>query len=121
MSEKKSRDKRRLRPRLRVMVGNEIALGPGRVDLMELIHKTGSLRAAAKRMGVSYMRAWKLVKFTNLYFSEPVVEVVRGGKTGGGAKLTREGQRALAMYRQMEKECHKAMESNWGRMRKLLK
>src|ERR1044071_430279 len=122
MSKKKSANSEAwLRPRLRVMVGEEIALGPGRVDLIELIHKTGSLRAAAKRMGVSYMRAWKLIKSTNPHFSEPIVEVVRGGKTGGGARLTREGQRILAMYRRMENECHHAMESNWRRMRRLLK
>src|SRR6267143_4614217 len=109
-----------LRPRLRVMIGSEIALGPGRMDLLELIHKTGSLRAAAQRMGVSYMRAWKLVKFTNRCFSQPLVEVVRGGKSGGGARLTNAGQQTLALYRRMEKQCHGAVKSNWNNLRKLL-
>src|SRR6266850_8349959 len=122
MSKKKSAcGKAWLRPRLRVMAGREIALGPGRVDLLELIHKTGSLRAAAQQMGVSYMRAWKLVKFTNRCFCEPMVEVVRGGKSGGGARLTDAGRRALALYRQMEKQCLRAVKSNWKGMRKLLK
>src|SRR5262245_9762785 len=88
-----------LRPRLRGMVGSEIALGPGRVDLLELIQETGSLRAAAERMGVSYMRAWQLVKYTNRCFGEPLVKVMRGGKAGGGARLTESGRRTLTLYR----------------------
>jgi|SRR5882724_2018879 len=109
-----------LRPRLRVMADSEIALGPGRVDLLELIHKTGSLRAAAQQMRVSYMRAWKLVKLTNRCFSQPLVDVVRGGKNGGGARLTNAGRRTLVLYRRMEKQCYRAVSSNWSNMRKLL-
>src|SRR5262245_19297631 len=111
---KSARRKASLRPRLRVMVGNDIALGPGRVGLLELIHQTGSLRAAAERMGLSYMRAWQLVKYSNAYFTEPVVEVIRGGKTGGGATLTDTGRRILRIYRQMEKQCHRATNASWS-------
>src|SRR6266851_9205788 len=102
-----------LRPRLRVMCGREIALGPGRVDLLEFIGETGSLRAAAARMGMSYMRAWTLVKYTNRCFSKPVVEVVRGGKTGGGAKLTEAGREVVGLYRRMEKQSQRAVKAAW--------
>jgi len=51
-----------LRPRFRVQRGLDVALGPGKVDLLELIGRTGSIAEAAKRMEMSYMRAWKLVK-----------------------------------------------------------
>ena len=114
------RNRASLRPRLRVMVGDEIALGPGRVDLLELIEETGSLRAAARRMGVSYMRAWNLIKYTNKCFREPVIEVARGGKTGGGAKLTKTGQRASVLYRKMEKRCCDSNRQSWADMRRLL-
>jgi len=102
------------------MVGEEIALGPGRVDLLEFIQATGSLRAAAERMGVSYMRAWNLIKYTNRSFREPLVEVARGGKSGGGAKLTEAGKRAHALYRRMERQCCSAARSSWADLRKLL-
>ena len=121
MAKNKAKDRKVcLRPRLRVMIGNEIALGPGRVDLLELIEETGSLRAAAKRMGVSYMRAWKLVKSTNHSSHEPLVEVARGGKRGGGAKLTSAGRKAYQLYRDMEKQVHQATRTSWTEMRKLL-
>ena|SRR3954470_2075613 len=109
-----------VRPRLRVMCGSEIALGPGRVDLLELIRETGSLRAAAKQMGISYMRAWQLVKYTNRCFMTPLVEVVRGGTTGGGASLTRAGQTAVALYRRMEADCQRSVKGSWKGLRKLL-
>jgi len=102
------------------MVGSEIALGPGRIDLLEFIQQTGSLRADAERMGISYMRAWQLVKYTNRCFNDPVVEVVRGGKHGGGAQLTPTGRRTLAAYRALEKECQRAMKPGWTGLRKLL-
>jgi molybdate transport system regulatory protein len=103
------------------MWGTEIALGPGRVDLLALIEETGSLRAAAERMGISYMRAWNLIKFTNRCFTKPMVQAVRGGKTGGGAKLTEAGREALALYRQMEQESQRAVKQSWTSLKKLLK
>ncbi len=102
------------------MVGNEIGLGPGRVDLLELIGKTGSLQAAAKRMGISYMRAWNLVRYTNRCFKEPVVESVRGGKRGGGARLTETGIEVSKLYRRMEQEAKKAVRKSWKKLRRFL-
>jgi molybdate transport system regulatory protein len=121
MGAKKSGSKKVwIRPRMRVMQGKEIALGPGRVDLLEFIGQTGSLRAAAKRMDISYMRAWSLLKLTNRCFNEPLVEVVRGGKTGGGAELTIAGQRVVSLYRRMEKVCLDRTKKEWESLRKLL-
>jgi len=110
-----------VRPRLRVMWGQDIALGPGRVELLELIEKTGSLRAAAEQMGLSYMRAWTLVKLTNRCFSAPVVEAVRGGQTGGGARLTDAGRKAMGLYRQMESESQRAVKGPWAELKRLLR
>src|SRR5258707_166291 len=82
---------------------------------------TGSLRAAADRMGLSYMRAWTLVKLTNRCFSAPLVEAVRGGQTGGGAKLTHAGREVMELYRQMELESQRAVKQPWAELKKLLR
>jgi len=63
-----------LRPRLRVERGKEIALGPGKVELLEHIAKTGSITEAAERMQMSYMRAWTLIKTMEACFRQPLVE-----------------------------------------------
>ena len=103
------------------MRGGDIALGPGRVDLLELIGQTGSLRAAAQKMSMSYMRAWMLVKYTNQCFSKPLVVVARGGKTGGGAELTSSGRQIVETYRRMEKDSQRAMRQDWHRLKRFLK
>ena len=94
-----------LQLRLRVYCGEEAALGPGRADLLERIGGTESIAQAARDMGMSYMKAWKLIQSMNRCFCEPLLEVHRGGKTGGTARLTPLGQSVLALYRQMERDC----------------
>ncbi len=112
---------RTVSPRIRVRRGDEIALGPGKVALLEAIHTGGSLTAAARGLGMSYMRAWKLVQTMNACFREPLVTTHRGGKTHGSAVLTSTGERALALYRSMEEASREAMAASWRELRVLLK
>ena len=110
-----------LRPRLRVMWRDEIALGPGKAELLALVEETGSINQAAHRMGMSYMRAWSLVKTMNQCFKEPLVVSERGGRGGGGAKLTAAGRRSLELYHQMEMASLQATRSGWRELQKLLR
>src|SRR6267154_3019512 len=110
----------RLLPRMRVLCGEDIALGPGKVDLLALVGETGSIREAAERMGMSYMRAWTLIKTMNACFREPLVVASRGGKERGGAVLTETGRRALKLYRGLEVQSLKACADIWRQLRQLL-
>lgn len=106
--------------RLRVYRGVEAALGPGRVDLLERIAGTDSIAQAARDMGMSYMKAWKLIQSMNRCFHTPLLEVQRGGKSGGTARLTPLGREAVALYRQMEADCLAAIRSSEEKMAALL-
>lgn len=110
-----------LLPRFRVKSGADIALGPGKVELLTLVDETGSIGEAAKRMEMSYMRAWSLIQTMNNCFKEPIVEAVRGGNKRGGAKLTAGGCRALKLYRQMEARSVKASQADWRELKKFLR
>jgi molybdate transport system regulatory protein len=77
-------------------------LGPGKIALMELISKHGSISAAGKEMGMSYRRAWLLVDEINHIFREPLVETQMGGSGGGGARLTALGRDVVGRYRAIE-------------------
>jgi molybdate transport system regulatory protein len=79
----------KITPRIRILRGKAIALGPGKADLLALIAETGSINSAAKRMKMSYMRAWLLVKVMNDCFRAPLVRTVRGGAEKGGAQVNR--------------------------------
>ena len=89
--------------RLRVVVGPGVMLGPGKAELLEMIHETGSIAAAGRRMNMSYKRAWMLVETMNATFRAPVVEGSRGGSKGGGAVVTETGIAVLAAYRALER------------------
>jgi molybdate transport system regulatory protein len=110
-----------LQPRFRVMRGKEIAFGPGKAELLRLVEEAGSIGEAAKRMDMSYMRAWSLIKTMNTCFKQPVIETVRGGNERGGAKLTVTGRRALESYRQMEQAGRKAAQADWRALQRLLR
>lgn len=103
-----------------MLSGEDIALGPGKVELLALVGETGSIRAAAEAMGMSYMRAWTLIKTMNACFREPLVVASRGGKKRGGAELTVTGRTALKLYRGLEAQSLKACADTWRQLRKLL-
>jgi molybdate transport system regulatory protein len=109
----KSTDSVSLNIRLRIG-GGKIALGPGKVALLEALVETGSIGEAAKRMEMSYMRAWSMVKTM-----KPFVTAARGGKGGGGARLTDAGKEVIRLYRQMEVSGREAVEADWERLRRL--
>jgi len=91
-------------PRLRILLGRSIAIGPGKAELLRLIESTGSISAAAREMGMSYRRAWTLVETMNTAFREPLVAAATGGKGGGGATVTDFGREALKSYSAMEEK-----------------
>lgn len=87
---------------LRVHLGDQIAIGPGKAQLLASIQRTGSISAAGREMGISYKHAWLLVDSMNGCFRSALVEAVKGGKAGGGASLTSLGLEVLECYRHMQ-------------------
>jgi len=94
---------------LRVDLSRTRAVGPGKVRLLELIDKTGSISAAGRAMEMSYRRAWLLVEELNNLFREPVATTKLGGRAGGGAALTPFGRSLVRHYREMEAEAKAAL------------
>jgi molybdate transport system regulatory protein len=107
--------------RLRIVLEPDIAIGPGKADLLESIRDTGSIAAAGRRLGMSYKRAWLLVETMNACFKSPLVEASRGGRARGGAILTPDGERVLRCYRRMEALTGKAIAREMTDLRRLLR
>jgi len=110
-----------LQPRLRFPHDGPDAFGPGKAELLRHIAATGSLRTAAGKMEMSYNRAWTLVKTMNGLFHTPLVTLVRGGATGGGARLTPAGEEVLRRYTRMEQACRAATRRDWRALSRLLR
>jgi molybdate transport system regulatory protein len=102
------------RLQLRLDLGAGARIGPGKVDLIEAVGRTGSISAAGRDLGMSYRRAWLLLDAVNRMFEEPVVTASVGGAHGGGAVVTPLGQALIAAYRALEAECAAAADSRFA-------
>ena len=80
---------------VRIDLGVHGRLGPGKLLLLQMIDKHGSISAAGRAMNMSYRQAWSLIDQLNHAFKEPVVHSQTGGKSGGGASLTDFGKLLL--------------------------
>ena len=81
-----------------------VFIGWGRVFLLEEIRKHGSITKAAKSMRMAYRHAWDLVDSMNRQSKKPFVEAITGGKGGGGARVTEEGEKAIRLFRQFAED-----------------
>lgn len=91
-----------LKIKAQVFCGSEIAMGPGKADLLDAIAREGSISAAGRALGMSYRRTWLLVDAMNRCWTGPLVETAMGGAKGGGARLTELGRCVLAQYRALQ-------------------
>lgn len=96
----------------RIYCGDEIAMGPGKADLLEAIDREGSISAAGRAMKMSYRRAWVLVDTMNRCWNEPLVHTAAGGGQGSGARLTPLGIEVLAAYRALQQRLAQAAIGN---------
>ncbi|HTP74111.1 MAG TPA: LysR family transcriptional regulator, partial [Burkholderiaceae bacterium] len=69
---------------MRITDGSVIAVGPGKIALLEAVERNGSITAAAKSLDMSYRRAWLLLDELNHSLRQPAIESVKGGIHGGG-------------------------------------
>lgn len=96
-------------------------VGPGKIALLEAIAETGSISAGARKMGMSYRKAWLLIDAFNNTFREPVISTETGGEQGGGATLTPTGNEVLRLFREMEQKAIAATEPSRRAFEKLVK
>jgi molybdenum ABC transporter molybdate-binding protein len=84
-------------------------LGPGRFELFDGIERTGSIRQAARQLGMSYRRAWLLVKDANEAAGGQLVAAAPGGSHGGGAHLTPAGRQAMLAFSELQRHVRQAV------------
>lgn len=114
MTKPATRTKRKALPSLslRIDIDADRRIGPGKIELLEMIDAHGSISAAGRAMDMSYKRAWDLVDEINRAFGKPAVSSQTGGKQGGGATLTPFGKLLVQSYRRTEKAAANAARSH---------
>jgi molybdate transport system regulatory protein len=109
-----------VRFRLRVDINREPAIGPGKIVLLEAIIETGSISAAARKLDMSYRRAWLLVEDINRRLKQPAVLRTKGGRLGGVSEVTDAGKQLVKLYRDIERTATAEARSDIRSLTKLL-
>jgi molybdate transport system regulatory protein len=92
--------------------------GPGRVELLERIDQTGSIRQAAKQMHMSYKKAWEMITILNTQSKRPLVILQSGGEKGGGSQITGEAKELIVFHRFLRKRFMAFLEKETLHLRK---
>ena len=121
MSERPRKNIQAIMVRPRLYIGDSIAIGPGKIDLLRQVAVTHSISAAARALGMTYKRAWLLIDTLNQGFGRPVVETATGGKGGGGATLTPLGSQLVERYATIEARLNTAAQDELEALRRLTK
>lgn len=87
---------------LRIFIGEDKFLGPGKVELLEFIQETGSISQAAKKMGMSYKKAWDMIQALNAQCNQPIVSTKTGGAKGGKALVSPAGEHLIQAFKLVE-------------------
>lgn len=90
--------------------------GPGPVELLQLIEETGSINQAAKKMGMSYKKAWEIVNRLNEKVGSPMVITATGGEKGGGSTISEEAKLMIAWYVSLRERFRKFIEQETDKL-----
>jgi len=95
----------KIKSRIWIEADGQILLGEGRVTLLKAIEETGSLSKAAKKLEMSYKKAWSLMDAVNSRAAKPVCIKSIGGKSGGGTALTPYGKSLIEVFDTINENC----------------
>ena len=109
----------RLRAKLWMEVADGHVFGRGRAELLRAIERQGSISAAAARMGMSYRRAWSMLRTSEQRLGRSLVETTRGGARGGGARLTQEARELLEAFERIESRLEQLIEEQQDELDRL--
>jgi molybdate transport system regulatory protein len=106
---------------MRIRSGDAVALGPGKVDLLEAVREYGSNSAAARSLDMSYRRAWLLIDELNRSLKSPATHSEQGGQSGGGCTLTPVGESIIRLYRDVEEEAQRSCAKQIAELTRLIR
>lgn len=118
---KSAKPRPEVRFRMRIRSADAVALGPGKVDLLEAVREYGSISAAARSLDMSYRRAWLLIDELNRSLKSPATHSEQGGQSGGGCTLTPVGESIIRLYRDVEEEAQRSCAKQIAELTRLIR
>ena len=93
-----------IKSRIWITGSNGTFLGVGRIALLKEVEKTGSISEAARKLEMSYKKAWESINAMNIEASSPLVLTSSGGRGGGGTDLTPTGKKMILEFENLVAE-----------------
>jgi len=94
---------------------NGKAFGDGPYDLLLRVERTGSLSKAAAEIGMSYNKAWRLIRAMEDRLGFPLLESKAGGASGGGSELTAQACQLMRQYKAFKDEAESVLEELYAK------
>jgi molybdate transport system regulatory protein len=106
----------RVKSKIWVEANGRLIFSDGRLALLEAVAELGSLRRAARRLGMSYRAAWGLLKVTEKALGARLLDVTIGGAGGGGAALTPAAGELVGRYRKVKTRVNRTADRAFARV-----
>jgi len=99
-----------MKPAMRLWLDQDgKAFGDGPYELLKRVEATGSLHKAAAQMGMAYSKAWKLIRMIEQRLGFMILEREVGGHSGGGSRITPQGEKLMSCYAKFREEVRGAV------------
>lgn len=106
----------KIKSKLWLEVDGRPVFGRGRRFLLEAIDKSGSINQAAKKINISYRKAWGYIKAMEERLEIKLIDRQIGGRSGGGATLTEDARRFLKQYEALEKGIQEFVDERFNKI-----
>lgn len=106
----------KIKSKLWLEVDGRPVFGRGRRFLLEAIDKSGSINQAAKKINISYRKAWGYIKAMEERLGIKLIDRQIGGRSGGGATLTEDARRFLKQYEALEKGIQELVDERFNKI-----
>ena len=94
----------RARHKVWFTLGNSFLMGPNYFRFLRAVDETGTIRQAGQAVGWSYRTCLNRIRRMENILGRRVLETARGGSAGGGAKLSPEGRRLVAIFERWQRD-----------------
>ncbi len=80
----------------------KLVFGEGKSQLLKAVDQAGSINKASQKMGISFRHGWGYITAIEERLGFKLVERSRGGKCGGGSRLTPEARSLIEKYDELK-------------------
>jgi molybdate transport system regulatory protein len=90
-------------------------MGPNYVRFLAAVDKAGTIREGGKAVGWSYRTCLNRLRRMERVLGGPVLNTRRGGRSGGGARLTPEVRRFVQIFSRWQEDVDRLAKRAFGR------